>query len=185
MLLLIFPSGSFPAGTVMGWPESPEDDKQEQAKLSQHMCFGVPTQPVGMDARQVNRHANLAKHPCNTCVVLSPPRPSARVAAITPARILHLTSVLTAHWYHTQPEAIDIPYCGADGRIRLVLCGIRISRPRPAWTLYDASRCARGSTTTNLFRPLLRPTMTSRRWPRLETDCLRCVVTRVTPFLNT
>ena len=32
----------------MGWPESPEDDKQEHAAFSQHMCFGVPTQPVGM-----------------------------------------------------------------------------------------------------------------------------------------
>ena len=53
MLLLTFPKGSFPAGTVMGWPESPEDSKQEHATFSQHMCFGVPTQPVGMDARQV------------------------------------------------------------------------------------------------------------------------------------
>ena len=94
MLLLTFPSGSFPAGTVMGWPESPEDDKQEHAKFSRHMCFGVPTQPVGMGARQVHRHANLAKHPCNTRVILFSPRPSARVTAITPARILHLTSVL-------------------------------------------------------------------------------------------
>ena len=94
MLLLTFPSGSFPAGTVLGWTESPEGGKQEHAKFSQHMCFGVPTQPVGMDARQVNRHANLAKHPCNTRVILFSPRPSARVAATTPARILHLTSVL-------------------------------------------------------------------------------------------
>ena len=94
VLLLTFPSGSFPAGTVMGWPESTEDDKQEHAKFSQHMCFGVPTQPVGTDARQVNRHANLAKHPCNTRVILFSPRPSARVAAITQARILHLMSVL-------------------------------------------------------------------------------------------
>ena len=94
MLLLTFPSGSFPAGTALGWPEPPEDDKQEHAKFSQHMCFGVPTQPVGMDARQVNRHANLAKHPCNTRIVLFSPRPSARVAAITPARIHRLTSVL-------------------------------------------------------------------------------------------
>ena len=47
MLLLTFPSRSFPAGTVQGWPESPEDDKQEHAEFSQHMCFGVPTQPVG------------------------------------------------------------------------------------------------------------------------------------------
>ena len=60
MLLLTFPSGYFPTGTVMGWPESPEDDKQEHAKFSQQMCFGVLTQPVGMDARQVGRHANLA-----------------------------------------------------------------------------------------------------------------------------
>ena len=89
MLLLTFPSGSFPAGTVMGWPESPEDDKQEHAKFSQHTCFGVPTQPVGMDARQVNRHANLAnKHSCNTSVILFSPRPSERAAAITPARVL-------------------------------------------------------------------------------------------------
>ena len=48
MLLLTFPSGSFPAGTVMGWPESPEGDKQEHAKFSQHRCFGVPTQPAGI-----------------------------------------------------------------------------------------------------------------------------------------
>ena len=69
MLLLAFPKkGPFPAGTAMGWPESPEGDKQEHATFpSQHMCFGVPTQPVvgGMDARQVNRHANLPKNPCN------------------------------------------------------------------------------------------------------------------------
>ena len=40
----------------------------------------------------------------------------------------------TAHWYHTRPEAIDIPYCGAGGQIRPALYGIRTSRPRPAWT---------------------------------------------------
>ena len=27
----------FPAGTVMGWPESPADDKQEYSKFPQHM----------------------------------------------------------------------------------------------------------------------------------------------------
>ena len=68
MLLLTFPKGTFPAGAVMGWPEPPEGDMQEHATFShqhqQHMCFGVPTQPVGMDARQVHRHTNLAKHPC-------------------------------------------------------------------------------------------------------------------------
>ena len=58
------------------------------------MRFGVPTQPVGMDARQVHRHANLATHPCNTRVILFSPRPSERVGAITPARVLRLTSVL-------------------------------------------------------------------------------------------
>ena len=49
---------------------------------------------LGVGARQVNRHANLAKHPCNTRVILFSPRPSARVAAIALARMLHLTSVL-------------------------------------------------------------------------------------------
>ena len=94
VLLLTFSKGSFPAGTVMGWPEPPGGDKQEHATLSKHMRFGVPTHPVGMDARPVHRHANLARHPCNTCVVLFSPRPSERVAAITPTRVLHLTSVL-------------------------------------------------------------------------------------------
>ena len=48
MLLITLPSGSFPAGAVMGWPEPPEGDKKEHAKFSKHVCFGVPTQPVGM-----------------------------------------------------------------------------------------------------------------------------------------
>ena len=47
--------------------------------FSQHMRFGIPTQPVGMDARQVHRHTNLATHPCNTNVILFSPRPSERV----------------------------------------------------------------------------------------------------------
>ena len=97
MLFLTFPTGPFPAGTVMGWwPEPPDGgDKQEHhATLSQHMRFGVPTQPVGMGARQVHRHANLARHPCDTCVILFSPRPFERVAAITPVRVLHLKSVL-------------------------------------------------------------------------------------------
>ena len=78
----------------MGWPEYLDGDKQEHAVFSQHMRFGVPTQPVGMDPRQVHRHANLATHPCNTSVILFSPRPFERVRAITPARILRLTSVL-------------------------------------------------------------------------------------------
>ena len=61
-------------------------DTQEHATLSQHMRFGIPTQPVGMDARQVHRHANLANHhPCNTRVILFSPHPPGRVEAITPA----------------------------------------------------------------------------------------------------
>ena len=94
MVLLTFPSRSFPAGTVSGWPESPDADDQEHPKLSMHVRFGVPTQPSAMDPRQVNRHANLATHPCNTQVILFSSRPSNQAAAITPERVYHLTSVL-------------------------------------------------------------------------------------------
>ena len=94
MILLTFPGRSFPAGIVSGWPESPDVDEQEHPKFSLHIRFGVPTQPSAMDPRRVNRHANLAVHPCNTQVVLFSPRPSDRAAAITPERVYHLTSVL-------------------------------------------------------------------------------------------
>ena len=57
MILLTFPSRSFPAGTVSGWPESPDADEHEHSKFSMHMRFGVPTQPSAMDPRHVNRHA--------------------------------------------------------------------------------------------------------------------------------
>ena len=78
-----------------------------------------------MDARQVNRHANLAKNPCNTRVILFSPRPLPRAWRPSPQRG-YTTSrpCFTAHWYHTRPEAVDIPYyCGAGGRIRPALCG--------------------------------------------------------------
>ena len=98
MVLLTFPGQSFPAGAVLGWPESPDADEQEHhPKLSMHVRFGVPTtttQPSAMDPRQINRHANLAKHPCNTQVILFSPRPSDQAGAITPERLHHLTSVL-------------------------------------------------------------------------------------------
>ena len=94
MVLLTFPGRSFPAGTIRGWPESPDADEQEHPEFSMHMRFGVPTQPLAMDSRQVNRHANLATHPCNTQVIVFSPRPSDQAEAITPERIYHLTSVL-------------------------------------------------------------------------------------------
>ena len=94
MVLLTFPGRSFPAGTIRGWPESPDADEQEHPKFSMHMRFGVPTQPPAMESRQINRHANLATHPCNTQVILFSPRPSEQAEAITPERIYHLTSVL-------------------------------------------------------------------------------------------
>ena len=94
MILLIFPGRSFPAGTVSGWPESPDASEQEHPKFSLHMRFGVPTQPSAMGPRRVNRHANLAVHPCSTLVIWFSPRPSDRAAAITPERVYHLTSVL-------------------------------------------------------------------------------------------
>ena len=94
MILLTFPDRSFPAGTISGWPESPDTDKQDHPSFSMHMRFGVPTQPPAMDPRQVNRHANLAKHPCNTRVILFSSRPSDQATAITPERVYHLTSVL-------------------------------------------------------------------------------------------
>ena len=94
MLLRTFPSRSFPAGTATGWHEPPEGSKQEHPKFSLHMRFGVFTQPSSMDPGRVNRHANLAVHPCNTRVILFSHRPSARAAAITPDRAYHLTSIL-------------------------------------------------------------------------------------------
>ena len=94
MILLTFPGGSFPAGTVLGWPESPDTDEQEHPKFSMHVRFGVPTQPSAMDPRQVNRHVNLVTHPCNTQAILFSSRPSDQAAAITPERVYHLTSVL-------------------------------------------------------------------------------------------
>ena len=94
MILLTFPDRSFPAGTISGWPESPDTDEQEHPKFCMHVRFGVPTQPPAMDPRQVNRHANLAKHPCNTRVILFSSRPSDQATAVTPERVYHLTSVL-------------------------------------------------------------------------------------------
>ena len=89
MVLLTFPGISFPAGTVSGWPESPDADEQEHPKFSLRMRFGVPTQPSAMDPRRVNWHVNLAVHPCNTRVILFSPRPSDRAAAIMPERVYH------------------------------------------------------------------------------------------------
>ena len=89
------PPSSLPAGTIRGWPESPDADEQEHPEFSMHMRFGVPTQPPAMESRQINRHANLATHPCNTHqVILFSPRPSEQAEAIAPERIYHLTSVL-------------------------------------------------------------------------------------------
>ena len=145
MLFLTFPKGSFPAGTAMAWPEPPDGDKQEHSAFSQHMRFGIPTQPVGMDARQVHRHANLAKHPCNTHVILFSPRPSGRVAAITPARVLHLTSVLHGILVPHPVRGDNTLSCGAGGRTRLLRCATWTFRLRPIWTPSGASGCARGS----------------------------------------
>ena len=55
-ILLTFPSNTFPAGTVRGWPESPDDDHHQHNQFSLHERFGVPTQPTKMNPNIVNRH---------------------------------------------------------------------------------------------------------------------------------
>ena len=69
-ILLTFPSNTFPAGTVRGWPESPDDHHHQHNRYSLHERFGVPTQPVKMNPHMANRHTSFAAHPCNTRAVL-------------------------------------------------------------------------------------------------------------------
>ena len=135
MILLTFPGQSFPAGTVLGWPESPDADEQEHPKFSMHVRFGVPTQPSAMDPRQVNRHANLAKHPCNTQVILFSPRPSDQAGAITPGNgCITSRRRYTGYLYHTGHAGIDSLSCGVSGRIRHCRFGSRTSLRLRFWT---------------------------------------------------
>ena len=54
-ILLTFPSNTFPAGTVRGWPESPDDDHHQHNQFSLHERFGVPTQPTKMNPHMVQQ----------------------------------------------------------------------------------------------------------------------------------
>ena len=87
-------SNTFPAGTVRGWPESPDDDHHQHNQFSLHERFGVPTQPTKMNPHMVNRHVSFAIHPCNTCVILFTPQSATRVNSISPSSIHRLSSIL-------------------------------------------------------------------------------------------
>ena len=186
MLLLTFPKGPFPAGTVMGWPEPPEGDMQEHATFSQHMCFGVPT------------HAQWGWTPGRS--IDMPTWPSIRVTRAlycshhAPPSVWRLSRqhgyfisrpCYTAHWCHIRPEAIDTPSCGAGGRTHPLHCATRTFRLRPIWTPFGASGCARGSMMKTLFRPLPRPTTTCPRWPGHGADCSCYETTQIIPSLST
>ena len=93
-ILLTFPSNTFPAGTVRGWPESPDDDHRQHNRFSLHERFGVPTQPVKMDPHMANRHISLATHPCNTRVIFFTPQPTTRVNSVPPSSAHRLSSIL-------------------------------------------------------------------------------------------
>ena len=93
-ILLTFPSSTFPAETVRGWPESPDDDHHPHNRDSLHERFGVPAQPAKMNPHMVNIHTSFATNPCNTCAILFTPQPTTRVNSIPPSRIHCLKSIL-------------------------------------------------------------------------------------------
>ena len=117
-ILLIFPSNTFPAGTVRGWPESPDDDHHQHNRYSLHERFGVPAQPTKMNPHMANRHVSLAVHPCNTHVITVTPQPTTRANSLyPPLAYIGSPRSFEAPSSPIKLEGIAMLYYGANGRL--------------------------------------------------------------------